>query len=436
MGIIERILEFLFGKKKPEHGQAQASLEDSVKMVSAELAGNERQLVQFSSAKFSEIKHLVLRLSKGAELLEKQKIDLKEGNEGFRRIVTTSQKNLSRQLRGLSQKLFPPQSVTAQSVREYCARALPAIANDLMPYWKNVALTKLLLKEEIKDLGENLKELASVISQLHAKAFDPRMAKLSNMDGLGKKIAEKAGAIGALGPKIAQEKKALEVLQADALSAEAAISEKAHSAQALGLKELEARISLLESRKAEIVSRLNSSLAPLEKVLKRLHSVAESGDALSVREKEVLALLLGKPESAIISDPKGETTKAIFSKAAEMIESGSISLKDSEKEKRLEALRALIAKDFFSEFFWEMNKCQAELSQCQKEASSLTISSELRALEAKLASGKAAVESKRHELDSQEKEFAKLRAEEKQLYAEFTSLFSPVFGGGREMKGG
>gem|GEM_PF-3363587 len=431
MGIIETIIEFLSGRKKgaagrPDFAQAQ-------KIASDELALKEKGLSEFASLKFAEIKHLISRLSKSAAYLDSQKIDLSAGNEALRRIVSTSQKNLARQLKGLSQKLAPPAAINPDSVREYCSRAMQAIANDLMPYWKNIALAKILLKDEVKEIGDNLKELALAIEVLGAKCSDAKTREFTRLAVISERISSASQLAQELESKAASGKKDLAAAQAEHSSLSRSLEEKKGSPQASQLIELDSQIREFESKKEEVVSRLNSALAPLEKVLKRLAPIAESGDALTARENEVLALMLENPAGMIISDPKGEVARQVFSKAKELVQKGSISLKDSEKQKRLDGLDALIAKDFFSEYFWEMNRAQAELAQAQKERAGLTLSSEIGKLEASLASAKKRLEEAKSGLERAQGELALNASKESALREEFAALFNSVFRGGPQI---
>lgn len=431
MGLIETIMEFLLGRKTEPAGQHD--FEGAQKIAADELALKEKGLSEFASVKFAEIKHLLSRLSKSAAYLEGQKIDLSAGNEAFRRIVSTSQKNLARQLKGLSQKLSPPTAISPDSVREYCARAAQAIASDLMPYWKNIALAKLLLKDEVKEIGDNLKELALAIEALGAKCSDEKTAQLSRLARISEKISGTSMLLRELESKVAAAKRDFSAAQAEHISLARSLEEKKDSPQAERMLELDSQIMSFESKKEEIVSRLNSALAPLEKVLKRLRSIAQSGDAMGAREKEVLALMLENPAGMIISDPKGEVARRVFSKAKELVQKGSISLKDSERQKRIGGLDALAAKDFFSEYFWELNKAQAELAQCQKERAGLTLSSEIGSLEGSLASAKKRLEEAKSALERAQGELALAASKESALRDEFAALFNSVFRGGAQI---
>ncbi|MCH7902273.1 hypothetical protein IIC68_00815, partial [archaeon] len=142
-GIGMGFLDFLSTKPK------DISIEESRQMIFKEFEQQEKELLDYSSKKFAELKYLLISLSKTASLLETQKINLEEGNKRYRQIVATSQKNLVRQLKGLSHKLVPPNSFDLDSLENYSQKALNSVTNDLMPYWKNISLAKLELNKEM-----------------------------------------------------------------------------------------------------------------------------------------------------------------------------------------------------------------------------------------------------------------------------------------------
>lgn len=386
MGVMEsfmRALRLIFGLR--ENGKVQAAAEGidfgrAVEAVEAEISGEERRFGEFAAGKSAEMRHLILQLSRSADSLEAHEISLDDGNKRFRQIVVTSQKNLCRQLRGISQKISPPQDVSFERMREYVPRAMRVLNSDLMPYWKNIALAKLMLKDEIRSIGDNMQEISGALNELNSGIFSERLGKLYSM----RELAGKAGA------SMAQHEAAS--AQIDALKA--VISSKEHEVSALRakkalltgsnearrLRELESRKQALESEKREIISGFNSEIAPLEKVLKRLHAFAEHGDYLSPKEREVLSLLLTSSFSAFSSDPNGLNCKALLEKAERLVKDGSISLKEGERERRLAAMSSLLSKDFFSDYFWRVNKVQAEANLLEREASQLDVHGKLEGL--------------------------------------------------------
>ncbi|VVB99147.1 Uncharacterised protein [uncultured archaeon] len=427
--LLQKIMDFLgsiFAQKKV----AEVGFGAAVELISKELAAEENALCESASMKFSEVKHLVSNLSKNAAALESQKIDLQEGNKAYRQIVATSQKNLARQLKGLSQKLLPPSVATPASISEYAPRALESISG-LMPYWKNIALARLILKEEVKEIGVNLKELEGILRELHEKSSSGKIAELRSLKAIAEKISSFESEKSAMEKAVAGAEKSVSASQQAFSSLQVSLASKQGSPEAKELAAVGEKKALLETRKKEIVSRMNSELAPLEKVLKRLSSLSDS--ALSPRESEVLGLLLEKPEGAIISDPKGEVAKSLLSKAKAMVESGSISLKDSEKEKRLEALASLALKDFFSEYFWEMNKCQSELGQLERQVSSLSVSSEIKALEASVKGAESELVSARASLAELQGRLHDTAEKENSACSKFASEFNSAFAGKRAL---
>lgn len=419
----------IFGKKRPPN--ARVSFSEARQIVQDELRRSDQEFLSFSSKKFAEVKHLLGGLSKKADVLASQKINVKEGNEAYRKMVVTSQKNLARQLKGLSAKLKPPNVVSPETVRDYSSKSMASISNDLLPYWKNIALTKLLLKNEVKEIGQNLKELSEALEELNKRAFSDRPQKLAALKKTIDSLAEKESKVDAVQHEFADSKKLVSVAEQEVSSIKKTIEEKKTSKDALRLKELEQKKSEMEAKKLEIVSSFNSLLAPLEKVLKRLDSVADSSGALSAREKEVLKLLLEKPEAAIISDAGGDATKSLLTKADFMIRSGSISIKDSEKDKRVEAIKAALAKDFFTEYFWKLNKIEADFGPLAKQISSFTVSSELKSIEAKMVQAQSLLDEKKRSQEKIGKELAAMQKEvsgvEGAIVPDFNALFNGTY---------
>src|SRR3989344_1450582 len=130
MGLIQAILELLFGKK-PQPIMA-VSAEEAAELVEKEIGGLDARLSEFAPKKFAEIRHLISGLSRNAQLLADHDIKTDEGSRQYRQIVATSQKNLSRQLSGISGKLTPPQDTGAKAVRSYASDALKTVTTDLM----------------------------------------------------------------------------------------------------------------------------------------------------------------------------------------------------------------------------------------------------------------------------------------------------------------
>jgi len=372
------MLDFLKQKAKP------VSLEEAKKLAMSEFDAEKKDILDFSSKKFAEIKHLSIRLTKSASLFENHKIDLNEGNKKYRQIVVTSQKNLVRQLKGISKKIVPPTEFESDTLREYITKSNLVITNDLMPYWKNIALAKLMLKDEVNSIGNDLKELLDTLEELQKKAFSEKLINLEKINDFLEKIKENKKLLEELDLKISDSKNKIKEKEKMVVKLDGKISDKKNSKEVESLNEFTNKKESFEKQKQELVANFNSELAPVEKILKRLQSVAESTKILDPKEKELLGFLLSTPARAVTLDPKGTAFKSVIVKAEKLVKQGTISFKDKEKEKKFSALSKLIEKDFFSDYFWKLNNVQSDLNQIEKRIASLDISSELRGLESDL----------------------------------------------------
>ncbi len=410
----------------------EVGLAEARNLALEKLGAEEKAVVDFASRKFAEIKHLVIALSRNAEELEKHQINVGEGNSAYRQIVSTSQKNLSRQLKGISNKLTPPSKIDAASVRAYAPAALKTVTMDLMPYWKNIALARLMLRDEVKAIGANLQELASALDALNRAACSEKFLALSELEKALAEIEKKESELESSLRRRGALETSLKEAEESRESIERGIAAKGLSSEARELESLNSALESLGRRKEEIISRFNSEIAPLEKALKRLHQVSSSSGALSQKEKEILSMLLNSPFSAFVSDPNGAVCKGIFVKAGDLIRNGRIELKGPGKEKKLDAIGALVKKDFFTDCFWETNKVQAETLKAQKALSSLRISAEISALQNEKLSAESEIMRLRGEISafSQERQVSSLRS----LKESASGLFKKAFGPGYALK--
>ena len=125
--------------------------------------------------------------------------------------------------------------------------------------------------------------------------------------------------------------------------------------------------------------RKNEKLGTVEKPMQRFSQMVESRKHLVDKELEdILRLYMTNPFIAIKRDPKGGELKKILQEVRQLVEKGSITLKDDrEKEKKLEALDSLLEYNFFDEIFWEMNKADVELNKADKELSGMKVYSDI-----------------------------------------------------------
>ncbi|MCR4335103.1 MAG: hypothetical protein NUV57_01045 [archaeon] len=422
------ILDFLKQKAK------SVSLEEAKKIAVNEFDAEKKELVDFSSKKFSEIKHLSIRLTKSASLLENHKIDLDEGNKRYRQIVVTSQKNLVRQLKGISNKIVPPTDFEAKTLREYVSKSNLVITNDLMPYWKNIALAKLMLKDEVNSIGDDLKELLETLEGLRNRAFSEKLANLEKISELLKKIESNKKLLDELDLKISDSKNKGKEKEKSVTKIEDKISGKKNSEGIESFNEFTNKKEVFEKQKIELIAGFNAELAPVEKILKRLQSVAESTKLLDLKEKELLGFLLETPASAVALDPKGTVFRSVIVKAEKLVKEGTIPLKNKEKEKKAEALSNLIEKDFFSEYFWKLNNIQSDINMIEKKIASLDISSELRVLESDLETEGRELSQLNWSLNRLESEKSLANDEISELNKKISNIFNTVFDKKYEIK--
>ncbi len=398
MGFFDFLKAFGFSRffrQKPR----ESSMNEVREKVFTELEAEKKSIMDFSMRKTAEIRHLLNALSRSASALEKHSINTKEGNQRYRQIIATSQKNLVRQLKGLSNKLVPPQNPSFETIKEYSLSGYRAVNIDLLPYWKNISLTKLELKEEVNSIGNDIRELSSSLKEMHDISHSKKISDLTEFVNRFNEIDDAERKISSAIKRVSEKKSDLGKAKKHLAGHEEFREAKLASKEASEFNKLSGTAKALELKKDSLILAFNSELAPIEKVLKRIHSVADSSAAFSGKEKELLRLMLESPSSAFTTDPNGLTAKTILIKAEEMVKNDSIPLKLGEKAKRLSAINKLVSKDFFTDCFWSLNNVQRDLVQVKKQMNSLDVSAELKRVDSDIELAKQRVGAVQGELE-------------------------------------
>jgi len=428
MGLFDKV-SGLFSEKEKEIGFLDARA-----MVESEFEKENNIFSDTVSKKYSEIKYLLGNLGKSAVGLESHEINLDEGNKRYRRIIITSQKNLAQQLKGLSSKLTPPAETDFETVSAYSKKSFDAITRDLLPYWKNIALAKLMLKDEIRSVGENIEELSETFKNLGTGPMAQKMASLLR----AKKAFEDFDS------RTRNQKNAEVVLKEAELKAKEIqlkirevkqeLEKKKNSPEAKEYNLLFSEQSEKQGEKNDAVASFNSEIAPAEKVLKRLLVLSGGNSLLDDKEKSVLRAMLDNPASATIIDPNGGISKKVLEVAKKMIIDGSISLKDKEKEKRLMVIGMLLEKDFYSDFFWKINKAEADLQAVNKKISIQNITGKIKNIENRIDSHSREFEEREKEADKARKESIKIKGFIEESRKRTGEIFKSVFAGKYKIK--
>lgn len=365
----------------------------------------------------AEIKHLIKALEESLSNLEKQKVEQDTGHQRLRKIVVTSKKTLIERMRNMTVKLAPIQSNDFIELSSYCSNSVNLLETEVNSFGKNIAYTGIVLKEPIKDLGQKLKELNSVFIETK-KLFDSKKGLLDISSA--KKSFEEIKQKNQLKQENSLKEKELlnqiDDSEEEIQELKKKLTELENSTEAKQHENLLQQKSGLMEKKQQTKTKLAELFYPVEKLLRSFRKLVEAKHfILTQEEKNLLNSYLSNPFLALKKDNNAETLKKIFNYIKELIKEGKISLKEKEKEKKINALNSLIEFDFFGNFFWELNETDKNLAEIEARINSLNISS-------KISSLKNNFSSLEHLKENYSAELQKQKSKSQELSQEIISL--------------
>ncbi len=356
------VFDGIFGKKPK---RVELKLEDSVEFLEKELSGKRMALLSDSAKKLAEIKHVLKETKSALNDLEEASAVSKTGR--IDKIVSTAKGNALKQLGTLLEKLFPPNAQNLEEIRSYAMESVSAL-RQAGHFGKNVAYAGISFKNEMKAVGENLKELSQEFDSLqsvlreNSEVFllDAFKKKLSELKGLEARVSSLGKELDSL--KDAKEANALE--KSRLLSSLKSLRESDEFKEIPRLNERKAGL-LREKQKSK--TGLLDLFAKIEKPLHRLDKSVKAGRVFLPKGlPEFLNELCTNPFVALKRDPKAEKIKAVLLETKKAVGSGAVDLKEKEKEKKLAVLEEMLSFDFFTESFWKFNKLDSEILSIEK----------------------------------------------------------------------
>ncbi|MFH1586704.1 MAG: hypothetical protein ABID38_02515 [Candidatus Diapherotrites archaeon] len=376
-------LDNLFGKREKETRVMDIS--EAEELIQKRKLEVSKKLEREVSGKFSEIKHLILEAGRELDTFSKRDIEAEEGHKRLRKIVTTSKKSMVNQMNSLLPKLQPPEERDIESVRNYCLNANNILEREVSSFGKNIRISGLVLKDEVKNLGNYIQELGKtfkLLQEMFSKSgFDDFENASAKIGDLKNSLNDEKN----LAKNKEQLEKTIKELGKSAAEKEREIAEMEISDGAKGLEKNRARLSGLVNERKALKEKLINLLASVDRPMKKFQGLVESGRfVLNEREKNMLNQYLSNPLLAEKQDLRGEILKSLLINMENCIKDGAIILKDKERGKRLAALQRLIEYDFYSEIFWKSNEIASELNSIEKEMENNAFQSKISSLERNL----------------------------------------------------
>ncbi|MEM4662419.1 MAG: hypothetical protein QXM75_00095 [Candidatus Diapherotrites archaeon] len=373
MSLFKKFLKIFFRARREK--TLKMSVENAKKRLS-DLRNRNRALKEEIPRLFSEIREELAELRKLVGELEFESPEME--NVHFKKVVQTSKKDFVRKALMLLDKLEPPLKINVTSVKRYYENANKEIERSIFSSRKNISYASVGLPKHMRAIGQNfdsiskrLQTLGSVISEnkdIFSEVVDIKISDLEKVDG---KIKELNNELKELDAKIAPIEAELQMLNRE-------ISLLMESKEAKTAFALIDEKKNLEEKKAKIKDGVVSELTSLRRMLKKFENLCKKGgyelshDVLSNLEK-----MIRNSELLLKADPKGESIKQVLKELKHSIETRALPVKEEEVEIYLKRVDNLLAKDFFSDFFWPLNEIDARIIQIDKELKDNTTSTKI-----------------------------------------------------------
>lgn len=364
----------LFGEKKKEIVKKELKLGEVREYAHTKIEKKEAELKKELASQIAEVKHLIRELQNDIEGLGNKSVEVDEGNTRLRKVVVTSKENVERQMKNLLEKLSVPSTESVREMFDYCKNAKLAVEKELPSFRKSLAYTGILIKEELKKIGKHLQELHSILQKAVDGVKDSNVLGFSALEECVEKLGNEISEKESCGKKIVEIKENLGKLEQELIAVEKDVGKIQTGDDAKNLRKLQQEIEDLDKDAADVVSGISDLIAPAEKILKRMVQLSQSGKfPLNKEEEDAINKYMYEPATVMSADPKGEIIKRVASQAIKLVEDSTISVKEKEVEKRINAMRKLQEYDFFGNVFWKLNETQAKKDSLRKEISGFKV---------------------------------------------------------------
>ncbi len=376
MGIFDKI----FGGKK--QGQKTTNLEQNQldEFIGEKTAIAAKELEKPVFSKISEIKYTLNEINAQLRQLKEKEVPLSEGNVRLRQVVRTSQSRLITHLGALAKKLEPPKTADMNAIMEYANNSAQLIPMEVVAARKSIVYTKTILDTEIKEIGKLVTELETGFTALAKMFKESPLQKNAHLKQRISTLQAYTEGTVLLKNSLLEKKHELKRLLAQKNEALEKLGELKNSPEATELNSLEQKITELDKKKQAVKEKFGTMLGEIEKPLTRfLKLVSAKKYVLPENERELLEQFVSDFFSAAKKDTKAQTLKKLLSEMQKLIEDGTISLKD--KEKQTAAIKKIMEFDFFSEVFWELNAIEVRQNEIESHLKTYSITKKISGLE-------------------------------------------------------
>ncbi|MDD3159340.1 MAG: hypothetical protein PHQ98_00010 [Candidatus ainarchaeum sp.] len=370
--LINRI-KMMLKKEKKEQSELNVDYENFKDLIKSNFEIKEKNLVLEISKELTELKFTYEKIINLIKKVEEKDIEEKE-NLRLNKAVLTAKNQIEKQLGKTIEKIKPIESNDLMQIYEYSNKSHSTLVNEIVSFQRNITYTSIYIKDEMRELGENLQLLLNNYESINEKINKEKdIFEFKKIKEEIELIKQKKGKIIKINEEITDIEKVKAENQLELTNQNKKLDELNKSEEMKKINEFVEQLKTINEKRENIKIEINSLIATIDRPLQRFNSLVESGRWKI--DKEYLELsneYLSNGLNAIKKDINGEKLKQILREVLQAIDKEKIDLKDKEKEKKIEAINNLINYDFFQKTFWDINELQKEEIQINKELSKIT----------------------------------------------------------------
>lgn len=382
----------LFGAK-PIVESMEIPAGEAAEILAKRIEDSEKKFLEDCRTKITGIDSVLKKISNLIMEMGKRNLMEEGENKYFRKIVSTSQKNMVMQIGALAEKLSKKTGLdSAEGLREYSCESLDTIGKEIISFRKNISYTGTIMKTEVREIGELLEELVREYRGINSSFAESGLPHLREIE---KSLRE---------TKEAEKNLLNRALENEKIRAEIRGLEEAFEAKKIEMqnlrdsgehrrfKELSLEKKSVEQEHSEAMRNYHSLLSGADKALRRLLKSAETGFyAMPKSDSHLLSLYLESPLEAVEKDSEGRGLERVISEAKKALETGKIGLDEKEAGKKMKALESLAEGSSLKAAIGEVKRIAEKEKELEKELSGMAVlkniertEGELKALEAKI----------------------------------------------------
>ncbi len=415
MSLLDWLLS-LFRPSKPKVLSVRVA--DLSAELRARFSDRSRDLEDAFVRRGATVKYLLKQLRAQVLALEP---DVEGVNERASKIISSSTKNASRSLLNLTDSLQPPAQASAVEWRDYAYRSLSALQTASSSLGKSVAIASLGQKNQFQQMGGTISELVTEFEAVRAacqqnpwideaQAIEIAIAGLPDPLPLARDARKLQSELGSFEENLVRAREAMARFEA--------------KPDFVALSKITTRIDELKSRETELRSHVSSLFGPLEKPWRKWTTDSNLQSRLSGPTRDTLAQLFKNPLDTLYRESKSGSIEHALSEWKALADADAT----GDFEKLRKQLDALLALDFFKQYFWPLNEVQVEKSRLEKSLSDSPLYPEQKRLAQAVENAERQLAQAKIEFEHLEKRLGKARLERVEQLASLAEKLEKLIG--------